>query len=213
MSSEPFSAVLWDMDGTLIDQTAGIIRCFSDVITQMGHSTPDPMDIRRSMGGTMRSTMALFIEEAKLDDACTAFRAHFPSIMMEGLIILPGALESLRSLHSKGIAQGILTNKHGPTARTVAEHCEFSPYLSCCIGNSDTEWNKPDAALTLHAIGQIGSQASETIYIGDSPTDVATAQNAGMLCYGVSTGAHSIGELSEAGAAKAAESLGELGLI
>ncbi|MGB0415488.1 MAG: HAD family hydrolase [Coraliomargarita sp.] len=213
MRTAPYSAVLWDMDGTLIDQTAGILRCFSDVITQMGHARPDPMEIRRSMGGTMRSTMSLFIDQTKLDEACTAFRAHFPQIMLEGLIILPGALECLRRLNAAGIPQGILTNKHGPTARTVAEHCGFSQYLSCCIGNTDTEWNKPDAELTRFALEQIGASTDDSLYIGDSPTDVATARNAGIACYGVSTGAHRIDELLDAGAVKAAESLAGLDLV
>ena len=76
MTDTQLSAVLWDMDGTLIDQTAGILRCFSEVITAMGHPTPDPLEIRRSMGGTMRSTMARFIAEPTLDAACSAFRAR-----------------------------------------------------------------------------------------------------------------------------------------
>lgn len=213
MSDSTFSTVLWDMDGTLIDQTAGIIRCFGDVITQMGCPAPDAMEIRRSMGGTMRSTMSLFILEDKLDDACNAFRAHFQKIMMEGLIILPGALECLQGLNAAGISQGILTNKHGPTARTVADHCGFSEYLSCCIGNTDTDWNKPDAALTQFALEQVGATTEKALYIGDSPTDVATAQNAGIACYGVSSGAHSVAELLDAGAEKAATSLKDLGLV
>jgi len=213
MHKTEIKAVLWDMDGTLIDQTAGIIRCFSDVITQMGQPTPDPLEIRRSMGGTMRSTMSLFIDEAKLDEACSAFRSHFPDIMLEGLIILPEALETLEALHAKGIPQGILTNKHGPTARVVAEHCGFSPFLSCCIGNTDTEWNKPDPRLTKHTLSAIHADPTTTVYIGDSPTDVATAQNAELVCYGVSTGAHSMDELLEAGAVRASSSLAGLELV
>lgn len=47
------SAILWDMDGTLIDQTAAIIRAYIDVIESMGGDAPDPEIIRRSLGGTM----------------------------------------------------------------------------------------------------------------------------------------------------------------
>lgn len=198
------------MDGTLIDQTAAILRCFSDVITKMGQPTPDPLEIRRSMGGTMRSTMSLFIEQAQLDEACREFRSHFPNIMMDGLVILPGALECMQQLTAAGIPQGILTNKHGPTARIVSDHCGFSQHASCCIGNTDTEWSKPDANLTRFALSQINAAPEGALYIGDSPTDVATAQNAGMISYAVSTGAHSIEELTQAGAQRVVRSLTEL---
>lgn len=207
MASSLPQTVLWDMDGTLIDQTAGIIRCFSDVISLFGQSTPDPMEIRRSMGGTMRDTMGLFIETAQLDEACLAFRARFPEIMLEGLIILPGSLETMRFLKQANIPQGILTNKHGPTARSVSAHCGFDQYCPICIGNTDTEWNKPDPALTRHACEQLGIQTTNTVYIGDSPTDVLTAKNANLQSYCVSTGAHSREELLKAGAEQAFPSL------
>ena len=207
MNLELPKAVLWDMDGTLIDQTAAIIRCYADVITELGYPSPDSETIRRSLGGPMASTMALFIEDGQMDTACRAFRARFPEIMFEGLIILPGALELIEAFAAKGIPQAILTNKHGDTARAVSEHCGFSKHIPACIGNTDTEWSKPDAKLTRHVLDQITSTTQGAICIGDSPTDVATATNTGLPCYCVSTGAHSNAELNAAGARLATESL------
>ncbi len=198
------------MDGTLIDQTAAIIRCYADVITALGHPRPDSEVIRRSLGGPMASTMELFIQPEQMDEACRAFRARFPEIMYEGLIILPGALELIQAFADKNIPQAILTNKHGDTARAVSKHCGFSKHLPVCIGNTDTEWSKPDPALTLHVLDQINSSTVGAICIGDSPTDVATAHNTDLPCYCVSTGAHSVQELTAAGARLAVESLQQL---
>lgn len=158
----------------------------------------------------MRHTMGLFIDQSQIDEACVAFRARFPEIMFEGLIILPGALELIKALHQAGIPQGILTNKHGPTARTVSAHCGFDQYIPVCIGNTDTEWNKPQAELTHFAREQIGAEIEGTLYIGDSPTDASTALNAHLTAYGVSTGAHSCAELKQAGATEAFNSLEDL---
>ena len=199
--------VLWDMDGTLIDQTAPIIRCYAEVITGMGYPAPDTDEIRRSMGGPMASTMGLFVEESRMDEACAAFRQRFPGMMYGGLIILPGALELIDFFATQNIPQAIFTNKHGETARAVSEHCGFSKYISTCIGNTDTEWSKPDAALTNYVLEQLGATAEGAILIGDSPTDGETAKNAGLEFYGVSTGAHSIEELEAAGARLAGGSL------
>lgn len=204
------SAVLWDMDGTLIDQTAAIINCYQQVIVQMGYKSPDPERIRRSLGGPMASTMGLFVEESRLAEASIAFRALFPQIMFEGLIIFPGARDLIQCFAQASIPQGILTNKHGPTARIVSENCSFAQNIPVCIGNTDTEWHKPQADLTLHVLSQMGVTAEGACMIGDSPTDVETAINANIPCYAVATGAHSIEELEASGAAQAFPSLKEL---
>ena len=105
----------------------------------------------------------------------------------------------------------IFTNKHGDTARKVCRHAGFSKYITICIGSADTEWHKPQLALTQYVLDQIEVSAEGSIIIGDSPTDIAVAQNAGLSCYCVSTGAHSLEELMLAGADAAFESLIELG--
>ncbi len=198
------------MDGTLIDQTAAIIRCFADVVTTLGNPTPDPEVIRRSLGGPMASTMELFIHPDQMDEACRAFRARFPEIMFEGLIVLPGAHDLITAFAEHRIPQAILTNKHGETARLVSKHCGFSKHIDTCIGNIDTEWSKPEPKLTRYVLEAMNCQENAAICIGDSPTDVATANNAGLNCYCVNTGAHSIEELIAAGAKSAVSSLIEL---
>jgi len=202
--------VLWDMDGTLIDQTTPILRCYRNAITALGYPEPSAAEIRRSMGGTMASTMAHFVAAEGLDAACAAFRLRFPAMMFDGLVVLPGAQELIACFAARNIPQAILTNKHGETARAVSSHCGFSRHIQHCIGNTDTPWAKPDAELTRYVLQQIGAAAAGAVLIGDSPTDAATALNAGLSFYGVATGAHNIDELTAAGATLAYPGLAEL---
>lgn len=204
------SAILWDMDGTLIDQTTAIIQCYIKVITGIGYSEPGEEVIRRSLGGPMASTMGLFVEDERMDEACKAFRALFPEIMFDGLMILPGGPKLIERAYKARIPQILFTNKHGDTARQVSRYAGFSKYVPACIGSGDTEWHKPEAALTMHVLDQINASTEGAVIIGDSPTDIAVAQNAGLDCYCVSTGAHSIEELLAAGATVAFESLTSL---
>lgn len=201
------SAVLWDMDGTLIDQTAAIVRCYCDIITMLGYPEPDADTIRRSLGGPMASTMSLFIPEDQMDKAAKAFRARFPEIMFDGLIILTGGSELIEAFYKTRTPQAIFTNKHGDTARSVSKYAGFAKYIPICIGNTDTEWHKPQAELTRYVLDQIDASAEGACMIGDSPTDIATAHNAGLPCYCVATGAHSVEELKAAGAEAAFEDL------
>ncbi|MFU8848791.1 MAG: HAD family hydrolase [Opitutales bacterium] len=202
--------VLWDMDGTLIDQSAPIIRCYTEVITAMGYPEPSPDEIRRSMGGTMASTMSHFVEPARTEEAGAAFRKRFPEIMLDGLLILPGALELIAFFAARHIPQAIFTNKYGATAREVSDHCGFSRHIPACIGHMDTTWSKPSPQLTHYVLAQIKATTQDAVLIGDSPTDAETAQQAGIRFYGVSTGAHSVDELKAAGAELACQSLEEL---
>ena len=206
------TAILWDLDGTLIDQTAAIIRCYREVIEEMGYPMPDDNTIRRSLGGVMADTMGLFVEADRLDEASKAFRLRFPEIMFDGLILLAGGKELIERAYKAHIPQILFTNKHGDTARKISRYAGFAKYIPICIGNTDTEWKKPQLLLTQYVLEQIKVSAQGSIIIGDSPTDIAAAKNAGLACYCVATGAHSINELMEAGADAAFESLIELGL-
>jgi phosphoglycolate phosphatase len=205
------TAILWDLDGTLIDQTAAIIRCYREVIVDMGYPQPNDDVIRRSLGGVMAATMGLFVESEHMDEACKAFRARFPKIMFDGLILLAGGKELIERAYKARIPQVLFTNKHGETARKVSRYAGFAKYIPICIGSADTEWHKPQLPLTQHVLDQIEVSAKGSIIIGDSLTDIAVAQNAGLSCYCVSTGAHSLEELMEAGADATFESLIELG--
>ncbi len=193
-------AVLWDMDGTLIDQTVAIVRCYEAVIAELGHPAPDRQAIRRSLGGPMASTMALFVEDSQLEDACQQFRARFPEMMYDGMVILPGALACMKYFAGLKIPQAILTNKHGETARAVSKHCGFDTFVRVCLGNGDTEWSKPEPELGRTVLERLGIEAAGVIMIGDSPTDVATALAIDIPCYAVATGAHRAAELQVAGA-------------
>lgn len=204
------SAVLWDMDGTLIDQSVAIVRCYEAVISELGHRAPDPLAIRRSLGGPMASTMALFIEDSQLEAACGQFRARFPDMMYEGLEILPGAIPCMDYFANLEIPQAILTNKHGKTARAVSQHCGFDRFTKVCLGNGDTEWSKPAPELSHAVLKGIGANTSGAVLIGDSPTDVETAQAVGIACYAIATGAHSEAELKGAGADATYPGLNEL---
>lgn len=195
-------AIIWDMDGTLIDQTEAIVNCYTAVLLEFAVERPDPQKILRSLGGPMASTMALFIDPSQLDAACKRFRALFPTHMFKGLEILPGALQCVETFANAAIPQAILTNKHGATAREVSAHCGFDTTIKVCLGNSDTQWSKPEPQLTESIFEALNCEKSGAVLIGDSPTDVATAQAVGIPCYGITTGAHTKDELHAAGAHK-----------
>ena len=186
----PVRAILFDLDGTLIDQFQAIHSAFSEVIKQMGFPSPSFDEVKKAVGGASEMTMAKLIGSQYAKEAVHRLRPIFEKEMFNGLIALPGALEILKYCKDNKIKTAVLTNKHGPHARMVCDHLGFSPYLEYILGANDTEWKKPDRHLTQLALNKIGHDRDNTIYVGDSPYDYKTAENAGMRCLLVSTGTH-----------------------
>ena len=150
----PVRAILFDLDGTLIDQFQAIHSAFSQVIKEMGFPSPSFDEVKKAVGGASEMTMAKLIGSPHAKEAVRKLRPIFEKEMLNGLR-------------------------------------EFSPYLEFILGANDTEWKKPDLNLTQLALKRIGEDRDNAIYVGDSPYDYKTAENAGMRCLLVSTGTHS----------------------
>ena len=193
----PTRAILFDLDGTLIDQFEAIYKAFSQVIEEMGFLKPNFETVKKAVGGASEATMTKLIGKKYAVEAVQRLRPIFEKEMLNGLKALPGSIEILRFCKNNNIRTAVLTNKHGPHARTACEYLNFVPPLEFVLGANDTKWKKPDPELTLLAIDRIKSTKKETIYIGDSPYDYNTAQNAGIPCSLVSTGTHSKLELEK----------------
>lgn len=192
-------AILFDLDGTLIDQFQAIYNAFSQVIHQMGFPIPDFATVKKAVGGASEMTMGKLIGQENAKEAVALLRPIFEREMLNGLKALPGSSEMLNFCETHNIKAAVLTNKYGPHARVVCEHLQFSQQLNFVMGANDTEWKKPDPRLTNHALEKLQSSKDDTIYVGDSPYDLQTAQNVGMRCALVSTGTHTESELKKDG--------------
>ena len=190
-------AILFDLDGTLIDQFQAIHKSFALTLERMGYNKPSFEEVKRAVGGASEATMEKLIGPERAKEAVQILRPIFEQEMLNGLTLLPGAKEILHWCKANKVKAAVLTNKYGPHARIVCKHLGISNDLEFVIGADDTQWKKPDVSLTNHTLEKIGYNATETLYIGDSPYDYKTAQNASMKCLLVSTGTHPVHELSK----------------
>ncbi len=128
------------------------------------------------------------------------FSEHWNATNLDDVTLLPGAIEVLTALQAGGIRCAVLTNKRGYAARQVCTHLGLDPLLAGVFGANDVAWIKPDPRFVAHVFEKIGGEAATTALVGDSPYDLATAQNAGLAFLGVTTGTHTAAELRAAGA-------------
>lgn len=194
--------VLFDLDGTLIDHFSAIHRSIVHAQTEMGLSESDYDTVRATVGGSIVVTLERLIGKEKVEAALPLFRAHFETIMLEDVAILPGAEWLLNALHKKGYKLAVFTNKIGPHARALTKHLGLDQWLFATIGTEDTPHRKPNPIFTAYALETTDSASEDTILVGDSPFDYAAAE-AGCLCaaYLVATGSHTAEQLARETAA------------
>jgi phosphoglycolate phosphatase len=195
-----FRTVLFDLDGTLVDHLPAIHRCYAHTLPQLGLPAPTREQVRRAIGGGLENAMRRFVREADLPRALRLYREFWDRTMLEGVDLMPGAGELLRTLQARGCTLGVLSNKYGSSSRLVCDYLGIAPLFRGIFGAHDTPWLKPDAKFTAHVLATLGAEPASTCLIGDSPFDAAAAHAGGLTCYLVTTGTHSRKELEAAGA-------------
>ncbi|MBE2212482.1 MAG: HAD hydrolase-like protein [Opitutaceae bacterium] len=194
-------AVLFDLDGTLIDHFATLYACYRHALSSLGLPVPSPEHVRRSVGGSMEVTMRKLVPEEHVPAAAALWRDHLARTYLDDVTLMPWGGELVRALHARGLRLGVFTNKIGETSRGICTHLGLTPWLDLILGANDSPWRKPQAEFTRLALERLGASARETVLIGDSPYDIDAARAGGLarvLC--VTTGTHDAAELAAAGA-------------
>jgi phosphoglycolate phosphatase len=195
MKPTSIKAVLFDLDGTLIDHFRVIYRCYQYALAQLGMEPVSYEKVRASVGGSIVVTFGKLIPEEKVAEAVDHFREEFDRIWHEEIEVLPGAGWLLRGLHAHGLQLAVFTNKEGARARRILGHIGLTQLLDGIYGSLDTPWVKPQPEFTEHVLEQLGADPAHAVMIGDSPYDVDAAAVAEMPCYTVATGSHSMNQL------------------
>ena len=195
-----FRTVLFDLDGTLVDAFTTIHRAYCHTLPLFGYPAPTAEQVRRAVGGGLENAMGRFVPPELVAAACRDHVAFTEKIQLEDPTVYPGGRELVAALRAQSIRTGVLTNKIGDHARAILAHLGLAPQLDLILGARDCPWRKPAAEFTAEALRRLGAEAATTALIGDSPFDLATANNAGLPCFCVTTGTHSEADLRAAGA-------------
>jgi len=211
-----FRTVLFDLDGTLVDQFAAIHRTHAQTREHFGFAAPTMDEVRRAVGGGLENAIAKIWHhenEELIPEAARVYREFWPKNMFFELQLMPGARELLVALKTRGVQSAVLTNKHAPSSRELLEHLGVAEFLSGIFGAGDTPWLKPQIEFTQYALRALGAEVETSCLIGDSTYDVETGKTAKLKTFCVTTGTHSAEELVEAKADGVYASLAELGRV
>jgi phosphoglycolate phosphatase len=205
-------AVLFDLDGTLIDHFRVIYRCYQYALAHLGLEPVTYEKVKASVGGSIEITFGKLIPQEHVAAAVALFREEFDRIWHEDIEVLPGAQWLLDGLHARGLKLAVFTNKEGDRARRVLGHIGLAARLDGIYGTLDTPWRKPQPEFTRHVLAELDADPAHACMVGDSPYDVDSAAAAGMPCFTVATGSYTVEQLRrETAAASVHPNLYQLG--
>ncbi len=198
-------ALLFDLDGTLLDSLADIAAAMNRMLAERGLPACDTDEIRRMVGDGMRQLVVRALPENRRDeatvDAClAAYRSHYETLWKTATRPYEGIPELLAALRRQGIRLGVISNKAHRFTVPMTEHFFGSDGFAVVLGQRDEVPRKPDPAAALEAAALLGVTPAECAYVGDSGIDMEFATNSGMIGIGVTWGLRDAAELRDAGA-------------
>ena len=193
-----YPAVLFDLDGTLIDSGAIILASFRHATrTVLRREIPDA-ELAALVGGSNIHDQMRSIDAAQVDELVRVYREHNEPLH-DQLEAFEGIEHVLTELKREGRRLGIVTAKRRQTVELAFAVLPLERYFDVVVTSDMTERHKPDPEPVRKALEQLGVEPGEAAFVGDSPFDVASGKAAGVFTVAVAWGnIHPIENLAEA---------------
>lgn len=208
-----YQAVLFDMDGTVLDTLTDLTNAANAALRQFGLPEVPKEKVCASLGNgaswLIHACVPAGTDETLTQRVLAWYKPWYDAHCCIETRPYPGIEELMRRLKDRGIRQAIISNKPDPAVQELAERF-FPGLLETAVGESAAVRRKPDPDAVLAAAAKMGVAPLDCVYVGDTEVDLATARNAGMDCLTVSWGFRSEQQLREAGARDIAHNAEEL---
>jgi len=173
-------ALLFDLDGTLIDSIELLLICMEHAFVGHPRSPTRPQWVA-GIGTPLRTQLTEWCDdESQVDALVSRYRAH-QDIHLESLTTpYPGVVSLLEWARQEGHATGIVTSKgRGMTARSLG-HVGLADAFDTIVTYEETERHKPAPEPVLLALDRLGISADRALFVGDSPHDMYSGRAAGV---------------------------------
>ncbi len=207
-------AVIFDLDGTVLDTLPDLNACMNAALEKFGCPKITAEQTRQYVGhGGLRFAEAALPAEKRAQAEYFYKNVYCPiHFACKNELTKPFEKESecISALRAAGIKLAVVTNK-SQQAATALGNTLLAPFgFDVIFGNRDGIPVKPDPTSTLMVLRELGVSPEQAVFVGDGDTDVQTAHNAGMRCVSVLWGYRSRQQLAEAGASVFAQNFEQL---
>ena len=192
-------ALLFDLDGTLMDTLDAILAAMNAALKEMGEPPLSREELRPLIGMPVARQMAVL----RGMDAETAaavndrYYVHFQQLVRKGVALYPGVREGLQALSPRPMTT--VSTRRREVARLMLRTAGIESPFTVVVGGDEVSRSKPAPDLVLHAAHALGRSPAECVVVGDSPVDIAAGRAAGAWTVAVMYGYGSSAELQASG--------------
>ena len=184
-----YQAVIWDLDGTLLDTSEGVADAVRMTLEELHLPAPTEAELRRYVGPPMPWIFSHYfgMDEAQALAAANRFRANYKAHSLLKAQLYPGMEDLLRDLRAQGVRMAVATNKSHENAMQILRHFHVDRYCEVMHG-SDLTGKLTKADIIRLCLDELHVSPADAVYIGDSRFDREGAESVGMAFIGCTYG-------------------------
>ncbi len=199
MTALRYRAVLFDLDGTLVDSYAALADAVNHALRQHGLREIETAHIKDLVGDGIEALLQRAMKTADVPQSVTdAFESRYDAVCCTASRIFDDVETTLDELTSAGVAMAVCT--HTPTffSKKILDFLNLSPHFRAIVGPDLAGARKPDGRHVLRTLEEARASTADALFVGDMPIDVAAARNAAIDVAVVTTGSSSYDQLVNA---------------
>jgi phosphoglycolate phosphatase len=192
-------AVIFDCDGTLIHSLEDVYFCINQALARINCAPLPKETIRKLVGPDLVKTIGYEVAEShfNFDEFIKHYVEIYKSKAVLNTTVFPGVEETLMRLKNDNFVLSVYSNKPASQSTPILQNLQIAHYFDDIIGPDTFGVAKPDPEGILYVQRKYDFESKQTLFVGDTLTDIHTANNASVDCVSVSYGYQSREELSK----------------
>jgi phosphoglycolate phosphatase len=185
----PIDALVYDLDGTLIDSAADLAISVNAALRAAGRPPRPAAEVIRAIGDGLEKLLERSFETDDprvITEAIAAFRTHYRAHCLDHTRLYPGVLETLDHFREK--RQAVVSNKPESFTRQIIGGLGLGTQIRVVVGGDSAAALKPDPAPVRAALEQLAVEPGRAVMVGDGITDIEAGRRAGLRTCAVTYG-------------------------
>ncbi|MDR9752023.1 phosphoglycolate phosphatase [Pseudomonas sp. SZMC_28357] len=188
--------VMFDLDGTLVDSVPDLAAAVDNMLLKLGRRPAGIESVREWVGNGVHMLVrraladhinAEGVDEVEAEHALELFNGFYAGDH-ELTVVYPGVRDTLKWLNKHGVEMALITNKPERFVAPLLDQMKIGRYFKWIIGGDTLPQKKPDPAALFFVMKMANIPASQSLFVGDSRSDVLAAKAAGVKCVALSYG-------------------------